>query len=68
MTRAEANVIIAQEILKACQNPDNSEARFGQLLVDMNVLEYTYNERTGYKDHLSDPYNEESVHTLKRML
>lgn len=68
MTRQEANIIIAQEILNACTNSENSDFKFGQLLVDMGVLEYSYNERTGFKDHLKDPYNEESVLTLKRML
>lgn len=68
MTRQEANILIAKEILRYCEDPNNSDTCFGEILVNMHVLEFAYNERTGIYEHPIDPSNEESVKTLKRML
>ncbi len=55
--RQENNILIASKILEACKNPINKDLRFGQILVNMGIIQYT-----DYKGVITplDLYNDES--------
>ena len=62
--RQEANLEILNEIGMVVMK--YSDLRFGQILVNLGIIEY---ERNTYDETLitKDPFNEESVMTLNRM-
>lgn len=55
--RQENNILIASKILEVCKNPNNADLRFGQILANMGIIQYT--DQGGITIPL-DPYNDES--------
>ena len=63
-TRQECNLEIINRLRDyILSHPD---IRFGQALVNLNILNIVY-DSLGENPIVSDPYYEESVQTLKRM-
>lgn len=63
--RQEANLEILNEIrLAMVKYPD---LRFGQILVNLGIIEYQRDPASFDKIGVKDPFNEESVITLQRI-
>ena len=63
-TRQECNLEIINRLKDYILS--HSDIRFGQALVNLNILNIVY-DSLGENPIVSDPYYEESIQTLKRM-
>lgn len=66
MNRQEANILIAEKLLEICKDSKTKNLRFGQILVNSNLILYDY-DSLGLLKGPKDIYNTESNVLLERM-
>lgn len=70
MTRQEANIKIAEELLEICKSENGKHLRFHQLLFNLGINEFETSldlDSGSDKTFLKDKYNQESTETLKQI-